>query len=536
MNLNSVRYKLTYIFIGSLTVTVLASLSFLFSGNSDEKFALHGAPLDDVWIHHVYARSIAAGHPFEYNPGELETGSTSPLWAFILAPLYWLGFPVIVSSKFLCIVFTALVATIGYKLAFNLGENIVGYFFALGFPLIPYYTFTAVSGTEVPLFIFLTFLTIVFTLSKKLIPAGLSAGFTILARPEGFILVCLLLLSVAISNYNNLPSNSQRILKTVKSLASVFISIVIVLTPWILFCMSVTGKPLPMTFYAKAHWFGLANLDQFSKISSLLLSQPFMGTDIEISAITALAFLASVIIYIYGLSRLRCHGLPTMIMIGFAGPVFLYAVSVIIPLGNPIGADQTNSVNNFYFARYLLPGFAPILFVWLIGMRAIFQQKSHRNIVIASLVIMLSIASTIHQHIQLRGVYSWNCKNIEELQVRTAKWIAGNIPQGTTIAVSDAGAIRYFGNHRVIDLIGLNTHRLLSLTHAINDATDRSEENQVHLNDFWKNEHPDYFAVINGWHEPLVSGYSFEKLCSFRIAHNTICGGDEILILKPHFR
>lgn len=48
-------------------------------------------PLDDAWIHQVYSRSIAHGDGFQYNDGEQEAGSSSPLWSILTAPAHWLG-------------------------------------------------------------------------------------------------------------------------------------------------------------------------------------------------------------------------------------------------------------------------------------------------------------------------------------------------------------------------------------------------------------------------------------------------------------
>jgi hypothetical protein len=51
---------------------------------------LHGGlgwPLDDSWIHLQFARNLAAGRGLSYNPGELVTGSTAPLWTALLALL-----------------------------------------------------------------------------------------------------------------------------------------------------------------------------------------------------------------------------------------------------------------------------------------------------------------------------------------------------------------------------------------------------------------------------------------------------------------
>jgi hypothetical protein len=50
-------------------------------------------PLDDVYIHFQYARQIAAGQPYVYNPGQPpSSGATSFLYPYMLAVGYLLGF------------------------------------------------------------------------------------------------------------------------------------------------------------------------------------------------------------------------------------------------------------------------------------------------------------------------------------------------------------------------------------------------------------------------------------------------------------
>src|SRR5262245_8144121 len=50
-------------------------------------------PLDDVYIHFQYARALAEGHPFQYNPGQPATsGATSLLYPVLLAAGYLVGF------------------------------------------------------------------------------------------------------------------------------------------------------------------------------------------------------------------------------------------------------------------------------------------------------------------------------------------------------------------------------------------------------------------------------------------------------------
>jgi len=48
---------------------------------------LQGFPLDDAWVHAVYARSLAEAGLLAFNPGIPAPGITSPLWAALLALL-----------------------------------------------------------------------------------------------------------------------------------------------------------------------------------------------------------------------------------------------------------------------------------------------------------------------------------------------------------------------------------------------------------------------------------------------------------------
>ena len=41
--------------------------------------------LDDAYIHLSYVKSLHLGEGLSYNPHDLETGMSSPLWVFVLA-------------------------------------------------------------------------------------------------------------------------------------------------------------------------------------------------------------------------------------------------------------------------------------------------------------------------------------------------------------------------------------------------------------------------------------------------------------------
>jgi hypothetical protein len=60
----------------------------LFALREQQLAGAAGFPLDDSWIHFQFARNLAEGHGFSYNPGAAVAGSTAPLWTLLLAALF----------------------------------------------------------------------------------------------------------------------------------------------------------------------------------------------------------------------------------------------------------------------------------------------------------------------------------------------------------------------------------------------------------------------------------------------------------------
>src|SRR5688572_27390620 len=83
-----------------LSAALLACLGYF----ATEVWLLSGAlgfPLDDSWIHLQFARNLADGRGLAYNPGELVTGSTAPLWTALLALVFYLPGNIVVWTKLL---------------------------------------------------------------------------------------------------------------------------------------------------------------------------------------------------------------------------------------------------------------------------------------------------------------------------------------------------------------------------------------------------------------------------------------------------
>jgi len=69
-----------------------------------------GFPLDDSWIHLHFARNLAEGHGFSYNPGVPIAGSTAPLWTVLLGGAFALGGASVALVKVIGVVLTVIAA------------------------------------------------------------------------------------------------------------------------------------------------------------------------------------------------------------------------------------------------------------------------------------------------------------------------------------------------------------------------------------------------------------------------------------------
>lgn len=76
------------LFYGSMRQQILYTSNQPLAAASD-----WSGPLDDVFIHFDFARSIARGHPFQWSEGNgYSSGGTSLLYPFVLSLGYWVGF------------------------------------------------------------------------------------------------------------------------------------------------------------------------------------------------------------------------------------------------------------------------------------------------------------------------------------------------------------------------------------------------------------------------------------------------------------
>jgi hypothetical protein len=432
--------KLALIF---LVAHVGTAVCFLADRAPGTAAALVGLPLDDAWIHLVYARSLAALQGFAYNPGQLETGSTSPLWAVLLVPASWtariFGISVVLPAKVSSLLAGVWASVAAARVARHLGLGLAVELAAgLAIAVDPALAFAQVSGMEVMLAAALALWALGDLAAERPRALAVSAGLAPLARPE-LVLLTLPLLGFALWRLHRL---GERLRLRLLVLAPA----VLCVGGWVLYCLLVSGYPLPSTFYAKFS----SRTDYFSHNVAMVAGQ-------VLPTWPWFAYGAGFILWVAGA------------VIAFRRGGWLVASFPVIYLLAAAGSQYFPQSLPFYWQRYLLPALPALLLAVAAGgvhvLRWAWQRRRQAwgtaYVVVAAVLVLGSLGGWPAASRKSADLYAWNCQNIEELNVAMAQWLRAHAVPGEVIAVNDAGAARYFAERPIFDMLGLNNHRFL---------------------------------------------------------------------------
>ena len=155
--------------------------------------------LDDAWIHLCYAKSLRLGDGLSYNPGDWETGFSSPLWVLVLSVWPIEGNPV-APVKLLGALLHAVTAWAAASLVLDVVRERATVERPL--PLLsvtllagtlvattPTLVHAATSGMEVPLCAAALLGTMRAALRGRVLAAGALGALSVWARPEALFVV-----------------------------------------------------------------------------------------------------------------------------------------------------------------------------------------------------------------------------------------------------------------------------------------------------------------------------------------------------------
>lgn len=414
-----------------------------------------GYPLDDTWIHLDYARSLVDHFTFGYTPGEWQNGSTAPLWSVLVALPLAVGVPPELAAKLIGLVALCALIFFTYRIVLQLGGPVAAAAAALIVAFDPWVSVLSISGMEVVGAMAAVTAAIDGVLRRHWPQGGIALAACGLLRPELGLFVAILVVSarkLARKEGARIPLRGWLWLVLPAAVAG---------GAWMLYGLAINGRAFPNSYMVKTYT-GLHLVPQLDSLRALLLGGPWFASAVVIG-------ISLVATNHFCQPKQRLIG--PMVLSPF---VLLCGYVFMLPLGRDYGPMRAGSAENLYHARYSLL-LLPWLFVWVtVGAKLLFdgirelvgRRYSARVATLLAAGTLVVAAGLVvpwwqgHRGI-LRQAYRANCNEIQNAQVKMGKWIDEELDEDAVIAVSDAGALRYFSNRYVVDLRGLNTPDLI---------------------------------------------------------------------------
>lgn len=425
------RTFLLCLILSIFIVSIYIVVSYLQSGD-------FGFPLDDAWIHQVYARNLGTRFEFSFFAGQPSAGSTSPLWAVLLGIGYFLRIDFRLWAILLGILFLAASGWMAGRVTRRLVEDnrIANWIVPLFVILEWHMVWAAASGMEIVLFVFLAvaLVDIYFDVSggghetrpyNEFVLIGVLAGLLVLTRPDGILLVGLVGLGLAYQSRRNLFAVS-----TLVSLFTCLLVFFLLLIPYFYFNFQASGTLLPNTFYAKgAEYAELTTQTNFFVRWLSMYRQPLIGAQ--------LLLIPGLLYGVFVLARAKdwIKLLPALWIVVLPA---LYAWRLPV---------------EYQFGRYMMPIIPFVIVYGVVGTALLFKKIPMRLLQRAwamTIAVLLVAFLFLGVNLYTQSVAVVNCE-----MAAVAKWTQQNVPPGALLAVHDIGAQGYFDAHPILDLAGL---------------------------------------------------------------------------------
>ncbi|MBP8002423.1 MAG: hypothetical protein KA314_28160 [Chloroflexi bacterium] len=506
--------------LAALTVLLLLLLGVFLQTELRLTGGRLGVPLDDAWIHYQFARNLAQGDGFSYNPGEPTPGSTAPLWTLMLAGVGLFTTDFLIPSLILSTFFLMLTVWLTYGFTWDLLGDAATGGRGDGGTLSPS---RPLALSPRPIWAIMAALGVILT--GRMMWAGLAAMETTAfaaasvaavwayhrqglrplpvllfalggqLRPEGHALFALAVADTLLTCWQTSRWQWRQLLTAGLIYGAIA-------APYALFSLSTTGNPLPNTFYAKAgsqHFFSwrawretLAYHWQDNPVSLLLVP---LGV----------------------IAAAKRHRLLIGWLLG-------------LPLLTAIIVDLI-----WHHGRYTLPLIpfqmiaAALGAAWLTRHTSRYAPLATRSSLLTAILFGLIILGGVIRLPYWAGMLGYNSNEILEIDVAMGHWLAENTPADALIAIDDIGAITFIAQRRIFDLNGLVSPEMWPIIRGEAEGRPRNEAAARLLSAI----QPDYMAAFPVWHweiatNPLVA----TPVQRFWTATHSIIGEQEAIVYE----
>ncbi|HEX2690178.1 MAG TPA: hypothetical protein VHN14_26365 [Kofleriaceae bacterium] len=457
-----------------------------------------GLPLDDAYIYLTYAKQLGRGEPFTYfHGGGYSAGSTSALWPMVLAPFWALGargHALVWVSFGMCAALYAATCVACYRLVRQIAGQVGGHTAglvaaALVLALAPF-AWTALAGMEVAFASTLLVATL-FLLARaphegpppRRLAAVLLA--TSLSRPEAMMLVGLI---VAVAIVQRLRQRNLR--------AAAWWGVPL-LAPlsWMTANKLFAGHFMPNTGVAKSHFY-LPGFDAAYWWSAVTTQAGQLLKKLFWDGTSPLVWPRLVgILWLAGAVR----------VLGWARRSRRWLVGVLVvisPFALMFAVVASSGAWDFHNYRYISPAFPllmitvacalapPRLGTWGAGS---WPRWARALPALGSAVFVAGFWRAALP--AMRGdmtLFAQNATDLNRQVVTLGQYIHRKLP-GAAIMFHDAGAVAYYGDTRVYDMLGLVTNGQAEV--ANNGPGARFE----FLERLPPEQRPTHFVYYPGW-------------------------------------
>ena len=490
-----------------------------------------GVPLDDAWIHFQFARNLARGNGWSFNPGQPTSGSTAPLWTILLATLYFVGgdFPIAGQAA----------SAIGYLgtvgMTYALGRRLVAdrrwpaWLAAAIVALNGRMVWAGLSALETCLFTALSLAAIRSYLRDRddghyRLRTAAMFGLAALSRPEGYLLFALSIVLWIIAPLPRCPQpgfpppavgdsggyrqRQRPSLPLPLSLLAVLVTFAAIVAPYLWFSFRTSGHWLPNTYHAKAT-VGLRPDMDFLSVAAryLILDNPLLlpfyvlgiGFLMRSAPLLSLWSVGLPLAYAFLHATLYQHGrylmplIPVNALIGVTGLAWF-----------PVWARKQSRT------------------AWARRVTAIWQVPWSRWALLAALLL-----GTAWRLPTMCGQYARNVREINQMHVAIGRWAAEHTPTDSVLALNDIGAIGYISQRPVFDLAGLVTPEVTPILHAPeSERTDR-------LIALMAAQDVAYVIIFPTWFPDLTAHEErLEEVYRITLTERTIAGGNTMVVYR----
>jgi hypothetical protein len=474
-------------------------------------------PLDDVYIHFQYARQMANGQPYIYNPGQPPTsGATSFLYPYVLAVGYLLGFQGLNLSLWaMGIGALALLGSLWlvYRLVKTYSApDWLAAAAALIFGLTGSVSWHYMSGMETGLMLVFTLATLYAVVTQRRRWFVVSASLLALTRPEGGVLAIIAAAAMIVPAWRTVPL--RHLLPLLIPVLAVFVQPLVNLL--VTGSAVATGNSVKSVFGTVPFYWDVVIgriLENFARMWAEFVTGVSPREGLYVPYLVGPLALVFVI---GGLFSRRCRLVNAMLLLwllaGTASIATLdtafwhfkrYQMPLIALLFPAAGWAMTEIQRNPLAGRLRTGAKAQRINWTRYGIYALMG---------AGLVVALTTGAAFLHHFALNVTYVY----LQPLQM--ARWLQANTPEDALIAVHDVGMMRYIGERTTLDMVGLTTP----------GAAAYWRNGPGSIAEFLIQERPDYIASYGRGH-----GFGLELIA------NTSIYGDPLaefpVDLDPHY-